>query len=132
MTIQQAIDRARLQADTELPDSELTRWLSLLDGQLYNEVVSHYAGNEGGEAPSYDEDTDPETELMVPAPYDDLYVYHLVMRIHLAHGDLDRYNAAAIMFNNCQKAWQRQYNNTHNYVNGKNQDGTYWVYGLRF
>lgn len=132
MTISKAIDSARIRADTELPDSVLVGWLSALDGQLYNEVIAHYAGAEDTTRPAYDDETDPETDLMIPAPYDEVYVDYLVMRIHLDHGDLDRYNTAAVMFDRSQKAWMRQYNQTHTYVNGKREDGTYWVYGLKF
>lgn len=132
MKISEAIERALIQADTEAPASEMTRWLSSLDGQLFAEITTHYAGNEGETRPSYDEETDPETELLIPAPYDEAYVWYLVMRIHLAHGDLDRYNAAALMYNSAQKAWARKYNETHTYVNGRNPDGSYYVYGLHF
>lgn len=131
MTIIKAIERADTQINNAIPAEEKLRWLSALDGQLYSEVISHYAGAPST-MPSYSYDGDMSTELMVPAPYDELYVDYLVMRIHLAHGDIDRYNAAAALYNNDLKAWQRQYNSTHSYVNGKNPDGTYWVYGLRF
>lgn len=133
MTIQRAIETARAQASTELSNEILVGWLSRLDGQLWQEVCSHYAGNEDGTMPSYDEDTDLEaTELLAAAPYDELYPTYLCMRIHLDHGDIDRYNNSADQYNLALKAWQRHYNANHRYVNGKDKNGRYWVYGLRF
>ena len=51
----------------------------------------------------------PETELqstslLVPWPYDELYLRYLVMRIDLEHGELDRYNRYKNFSRNLHKA----------------------------
>lgn len=113
MTILEAITRADLARPNELEPGLKLRWLSTLDGQIRTELLAPY-----GEAPErfsgYGEDTDlAATALLVPFPYDELYLHWLVMRIDLAHGELERYNNDALCFN---RLWQRYascYSRTH-------------------
>ena len=60
----------------------------------------------------------PETELqstslLVPWPYDELYLRYLVMRIDLEHGELDRYNNDAAAFNRLWQSWAALYCRIH-------------------
>ena len=110
MVIAEAINEARKRRDTELPDSILVKWLSALDGQLWEDVVRKYEGPPSTR-PSYGDDADLEgTELMIREPYDTLYVDYLVMRIDLDHADYERYNNAAMMFETSRQAWANWFN----------------------
>ncbi len=120
MKLADAIRSARAQQDTELPDEVLIGWLSALDGLLWEDVVCKYEDPERKyptQAPAYGADTDREgTELMVTAPHDEMYPTYLVMRIHLDHADMDRYNNTAELFNRQRDAWSSWFNRSHRWA----------------
>ena len=89
------------------------RWLSNLDGMIYNNIITTHEGAEGVEFKGYDIDTPIETELIVPAPYDDVYVKWLEAQIHYSNGETGRYNNALIVFNDAYSSFERYYNRTH-------------------
>ncbi len=75
---------------------EKVRWLSELDGVLWNE-----AGKAAGlpkPALPYCWDRDAELELPVAAEYADLYVKYLFAQIDFHNGDFSRYNASAALY----------------------------------
>lgn len=112
MIIHDAIFGARAMRDTELPDKMLLQWLSSHDGQIWDAVCSQYEN--AVVRPSYDEHTDTEaTELLIPDPWDDIYIDYLVMRIDLAHHDIDRYNNGAALYASKRADWANWYNRTH-------------------
>ena len=113
MTILEAISRADLVRPNELAPAVKLRWLSTLDGQVRAELLSAY--EEAPEPfPGYDENTElRETRLLIPAPYDELYLHYLLMRIDLEHGELDRYNNDAAAFNRLWQSFAAHYNRTH-------------------
>ena len=53
------------------------------------------------------------TELLIPFPYDELYLRYLLMRIDLENGELDRYNNEAAQFNRLWQSFAGQYCRTH-------------------
>lgn len=115
MNLAAAIQMADEIRDNEIPAATKAKWLYAVDGQLWNDVVSRY--EDGLDEPDYDEDIEPEYfhlyELMVPAPYDAMYVDYLVARIDLANGDIDRYNNASALFERQRQNWANYYNRTH-------------------
>lgn len=117
MNIAGAIKKARILRDTELPDETLVGWLSAHDGTVWEETVRQYENHSPTERPAYDAETDPEaTELLIPAPWDELYPHYLAMRIDLAHQDIDRYNNEAMVYEQQRRAWANQYNRTHRWA----------------
>lgn len=56
---------------------------------------------------------DLNSDMLVPEPYDDLYIYYLDQRIALNQNDTRRYNAAATLYNNAFLAYQQKYNREH-------------------
>ena len=52
-------------------------------------------------------------QLVVPYPYDGLYVNYLEMEIARINAEMPRYNNAAIVFNEKYAAYKRWYNRTH-------------------
>lgn len=109
MLIADAIRAARAMRDTELPDELFISWLSSHDGQVWENTVKSYENP--GTKPVYDEETDTEaTSLLIPDPYDDIYIDYLVMRIDLAHHDIDRYNNEAVVYASKRQDWANWYN----------------------
>lgn len=112
MLIENAIQSALAIRDAEFPESIMLQWLSSHDGQAWTNVCSQYA--DAGEKPIYNEDTDTQaTELLIPSPWDDIYIDYLVMRIDLENGDIDRYNNGAALYASKRADWANWYNRTH-------------------
>lgn len=61
----------------------------------------------------YTEETDPDTVLIVPAPWDALYLYWLEAQIDYCNGEMDRYNNAAGRFTLAQQEFIDHYHRTH-------------------
>jgi len=54
-----------------------------------------------------------ETELLIPEPYDDVYMYYIDQRVAYNNNDIRRYNTASQLFNNAYITYQQWYNRTH-------------------
>lgn len=88
------------------------RWLSALDGQVRAELLdAHEQEDEVRPAPG--PEPAPEEELLIPWPWDDIYVRYLVMRIDLENGELDRYNNDAAAFNRIYRSYACHYVQHH-------------------
>ncbi len=109
MTILEAITQADLIRPNVLDAAIKLRWLSTLDGQIHAELL---CGDREASAAfaGYGEETELKTtRLLVPYPYDELYVLYLLMRIDLEHGELDRYNNDAARFNRLWQSYAGRY-----------------------
>ena len=58
-------------------------------------------------------DTDTNTELFMPAPYDAAYLYWLEAQIHYANEDIGLYNSAITLFTAAYSAFQADYHRNH-------------------
>lgn len=95
MTIREAIDRANgLQFNT-YTDAEKVAWLSRLDERVA--LLVQNAGSADG--PWYTADMDMDTDLLIPSPFEDIYIHWLVAQINYANGEIDKYNNAIAMYN---------------------------------
>ena len=61
----------------------------------------------------YDDSTDLQTELLIPAPYDKAYLLWMEAQIHYYNGEYDKYNNAMDMFYEAFESFERHYNRTH-------------------
>lgn len=89
------------------------KWLSTLDGIVKREVIDTHEGAEGVTFNGYDENTLLTTELLIPAPHDDVYLRWLETKIDYANGEYSRYNNSAMAYNDAFSAYERHYNRTH-------------------
>ena len=76
---------------------EKTRWLSELDGTLWDEALQWAEAGEKPELP-YDYDRDLDRELAAADAYADLYIKYLFAQIDFHNGDFSRYNASAALY----------------------------------
>lgn len=113
MTIQEAIDAARVQQDTEIPDERMVAMLSSYDENLYDRVLSKYGFTKPETFPygKYLEEnglTLVDLELLLPDKYAlQIYPLYLLWNIDLQHGDYDRYNNDAMMFTQLEGEMKR-------------------------
>lgn len=88
------------------------RWLSELDGRIHSEILDTHEGAEETAFDGYGEE-DINKTLLVPAPYDDLYIKWLETQIDYATGEYGKYNNSAAAFNSAYAAFSGQYHRTH-------------------
>ncbi len=104
MTRNEAVAAADLARPNELEPELKLGWLEALDGQIRQQLIDAHEG--APEPPA-------AQTLLVPPPWDGLYVSWLCMRIDLEQGEITRYNNEARLF---EAAWQQfagHYARTH-------------------
>lgn len=103
MTIQQAMDRADAMKPNMMLEPVKISFLSEIEGKIHEEIImTHEHTAEEETLPVYDENTDRSTEMIVPAPYDMLYVYWLMAQIDHLNQEMDKYNNDRSLF---EDAW---------------------------
>lgn len=88
-------------------------WLSKLDLMIQNSVFNTHEGAPDKVFTGYPADVDVQTELLAPAPFDEMYIYWLKAQIDLAQGEYNRYNVEITMFNTEWQEYINHYNQHH-------------------
>lgn len=113
MTIIEAINRIDILKPNAYSQQEKVKWLSTLDGVIKKEIIDTHEGGEEVVFEGYTETTNVATELLVPAPYDDIYLRWLAAQIDYMNGEYARYNNGVQTYNDAYSAFERYYNRTH-------------------
>lgn len=113
MTILEAISRADKVKPNTYSQQEKVRWLSALDGTVKTEIIDTHEGGEDVKFSGYNDETLLTTELLIPAPYDDVYIRYLEMQIDYANGEYGKYNNSAAAYNTAFSAYEKYYNREH-------------------
>ena len=113
MTIREAIKRADDLVPNDYTETEKISWLSTLDGMIKNEIYENYTEGDGSGFSGYTIDTNKDTALLVPAPYDEIYILWLECRVDYYNAEIDRYNNAATRFDEMLQNYRKEYNRTH-------------------
>lgn len=103
MKIKDAISNTRALSGNAVDDNTLCRWLSELDGRL---MLDFYKGSEWM---SYSLPQDEDHELLVPFPWDELYVHYLEAMVYYSNGEFDRYRNSYEMFNKKELDYRQWY-----------------------
>ena len=113
MTIQNAIELVDSLTYNQIDMMPKIKWLSDLDGTVNSDILLAHEGTDNGEFKGYGPDQDLETELLVPAPYDEIYRWYLEMKIHDTTGEIIKYNNAAAKYNAAYIAYADYINRKH-------------------
>ncbi len=113
MTIIDAITRTDALKPNGYSQSEKIRWLSTLDGTVKTEIIDTHEGGDAVLFAGYNDETLLTTELLVPAPYDDVYIRYLEMQIDYANNEYGKYNNSMAMFDAAYSAFKKYYNREH-------------------
>ena len=113
MTIIEAINRIDGLKPNIYSQSEKVRWLSQLDGFVKNDIIDTHEGSDSVTFNGYDDETSIDTVLLIPPPYEDVYIHYLEMKIDYSNGETLKYNNSAMMYNNAYSSFERWYNRTH-------------------
>ena len=88
-------------------------WLSQLESMVKRLVIDVHEGGDQIPFEGVTEETDSNTELFMPAPFDMAYIYWLEAQIHYANEDIDMYNTAILMFNASFAEFKADYKRSH-------------------
>lgn len=113
MTLIEAINRIDILKPNTYTQQEKVKWLSTIDGIIKRNIIDTHEGADKVAFEGYDEKTNLATELLVPAPYDEVYLRWLETKIDYANGEYARYNNSAEAYNDAYTEFARYYNRTH-------------------
>lgn len=112
MTIGDAIGQVDALYFNTFSGGEKIAWLSKLDGLIREQIFSSHEGA-GEPFSGYGPETDPAVELLVPPPYDGLYIPWLQAQMELALRETEGYNASILTFNAEYEAFEKHWHRTH-------------------
>lgn len=115
MTIEKILaEIANLKPDNTASDGDLIRWISVIDGSVYRDLIRTHADAPNiFEEPVYDEDTPIDTELLIPDNFSDVYIYYLASMIDFANGETKKYNNDRTLYADAYSEYRRWYHRTH-------------------
>lgn len=79
---------------------------------IFNEIIATHEGgidSFGG----YTDDSPLDTVLLVPPPYDEVYLSYIAAQIDAANNEFDLYNNDMIRFNEQYSRFRNEYNSRH-------------------
>lgn len=112
MTIIEAINGIDTIKPNKYTQDQKIEWLKRLDGQVKEQVIDTH---EGGENVILEDYTiaSVQTELLIPSPYDEVYINYLSMKIDFANGEYRKYNNSAVVYNTSLNEFKKWYNREH-------------------
>lgn len=113
MTIFDAINRIDAIKPNSYTQLEKIRALSTLDGIIKDSIIDTHEGSENVVFAGYTQETALTTELLVPAPYDVIYLYWLESTIDYWNGETGKYNNSISLYNTAYSEFEKYYNRTH-------------------
>ena len=117
MTIDQAIHTADELKPNQIERARKIDWLERLDRRIFHDLICTHERKSGDETPAffagYGQDTHPDTVLLAPAPYDEIYRFYLEMHIDLVNQEYDKYNNSAMLYDaswgQLARMWHREH-----------------------
>lgn len=113
MTIMGVIKHVDVVKPNGYSQLEKILWLSTLDGIVKSEIIDTHEGGDDVVFNGYGEMTSPMQELLVPHPYDEIYIRWLEAQIDYGNGEYGKYNNSISMYNTVFSAYEKYYNRTH-------------------
>lgn len=93
MTINEAITLADQLKPNMMKTAVKVRFLNEIENKVHREILmKHVHTEEEAIQPHYDNDTDQGTVMLVPAPYDMLYVYWIMAKIDELNQEEEKFN----------------------------------------
>ena len=114
MTILKAITAVDRMEPNDYSAETKLRWLSAFDGQVRKDVIDTHVGAPETPFSGYDGTTDIEsTELLIPAPYDEVYPLVLSLHISMNNADTARTELVSGELSGILRSFTDWYNRTH-------------------
>ena len=114
MTIQQVLDNIdECKPNTFSPTLKLM-WINEVDMQVYTDILKTHEGlPEGFVFEGYNQDTPPDTELLIPDAFAEIYEHALARRMDSKNGEMDKYNNNTMLFNARYQEFSDYWTRTH-------------------
>lgn len=113
MTIQEVIASVDELMPNQYSTEQKIRWLSVLDGKIWHEVIMTHHGHHLTYYPFSGYDNDGE-ELIVQHPFaDDVYGYYLKAKISAENNEINKYDQMITLFNQAYSDWTAWYNRSN-------------------
>ena len=112
MKVIEAIQKVDALKPNNYSQEDKIKWLSTLDGIIKTEIIDTHEGGSEVIFNGYDMNS-LETELLVPAPYDEIYIKWLEAQINYNIGEIGKYNNSMTMYNTAFSTFERYYNRKH-------------------
>ena len=113
MKIIEAINRIDSLKHNTYSQSEKVAWLSRLDSMVKRLIIDTHEDGEDVTFAGYTDSTDIMTELLVPAPFDEMYIRWLEAQIDYANGEYGKYNNSILMYQTAYDGYANHYNRNH-------------------
>ena len=113
MKILDAITRLDALKFNTYTNADKIEWLSRLDNTIKQQIIDTHEGGRCISFTGYDDTTPLNTELLVPAPYDDVYLRWMEAQIDYHNGEYDKFNASIIMYNTAYENYANYYKRNH-------------------
>lgn len=113
MTIIEAVNQIDNLKRNTFSQKQKIIWLSRLESMVKRLVIDTHEGGEDVSFDGFTENTDLQTVLIMPEPFDEAYVFWLEAQIHYANEDIDMYNSAIMMFNTSFEGYKAYYKQNH-------------------
>lgn len=110
MTIIEAVNKIDALKPNNYTTENKVAWLSTIDGIIKSEIIDTHEGGDKVTFTGYDANTPNDTVLLVPAPYDDIYIRWLEAQIDYNNGEYGRYSNSMTMYNSAYSNYERYYN----------------------
>ena len=114
MTAMDIINRLDLMEPNDYSPEQKLKWLSSLDGKIFNDVILTHELPEGSEALKPPVYVNGNEELIIPEPHGtDVYYYYLQSMISSENNETQRFSNRRMLYNNAYQEWVNFYNRTH-------------------
>lgn len=109
MTIIEAINKVDALKFNAYSQNDKISWLSKLDLAVKRLILDNHVGHTAPDFKGYTEDTPLSTVLLVPAPFDEIYLRWMEAQIDYYNGENDRYNNSILLYNAMFDAYASYY-----------------------
>ena len=113
MTISEVISKVDALKPNTYAKEDKVAWLSSLDARVKTQIIDAHQSCDCFQFYGYDHEFDQDTELLVPAPYDEMYLRWLEAMIDYHNSEEDSYNNAIVLFNNAYEGYKKHYTRTN-------------------
>lgn len=113
MKISEAISRLDSLKSNTFGQEEKVQWLSELDWRVKREIIDTHEGWEDIPFDGYQGSEPLETELLVRAPWDAVYLRWMEAMVDYHNGELDKYKNSHALFNTAWEEYAAWYNRTY-------------------
>ena len=113
MTIIEAINTIDNLKHNTYSQHDKVAWLSRLDSMIKRLIIDTHEGGDETAFTGYDADGELNVEMLVPAPFDEVYLRWLEAQIDYANGEYDKYNNSILMYQAAYDGYANYYNRNH-------------------